>query len=134
MRCAVREDEVMTLSRFRKGLNDDLRREVVLRGVSTLDNAYTLVQNYDLVIKSQWTRHQDTRSIPSRSQPGSNNSILGAPPRKPNPLIFQIPREDKGRGIFHEAPKITLRIQCFKCQGFSHISSSCPNKTLFIKG
>jgi len=38
MRCAVREDEVMTLSRFQKGLNDDLRREVVLRGVSTLDN------------------------------------------------------------------------------------------------
>jgi hypothetical protein len=38
MRCAVREDEVMTLSRFQKGLNDDLIREVVLRGVSTLDN------------------------------------------------------------------------------------------------
>jgi hypothetical protein len=52
MRCAIREDEVMTLSRFQKGLNDDLRREVVLRGVSTLDNAYTLVQNYDLVTKS----------------------------------------------------------------------------------
>jgi hypothetical protein len=40
MRCAVREDKVMTLSRFQKGLNDDLRREVVFRGVSTLDNAY----------------------------------------------------------------------------------------------
>ena len=64
IRCAVREDEVMTLSRFRKGLNDDLKREVVLRGVSTLDEAYTLVQNCDLVIKSQWTRHQDTRSTP----------------------------------------------------------------------
>jgi len=42
-RCAVREDEVVTLRRFRKGLNDDLRREVVLRGVSTLEKAYTLV-------------------------------------------------------------------------------------------
>ena len=52
MRCAIREDEMMTLSRFQKGLNDDLRREVVLRGVSTLNEAYTLVQNYDLVIKS----------------------------------------------------------------------------------
>jgi hypothetical protein len=43
MRCAIREDEVMTLNRFRKGLNDDLIREVVLRDVSTLDEAYTLV-------------------------------------------------------------------------------------------
>ena len=124
----------MTLSRFQKGLNDYLRREVVLRGVSTLDNVYTLVQNYDLVTKSQWTRHQDTRSIPSRSQLGSNNFILGAPPHKPHPLISQIPGEDKGKGISHEAPKITSRIQCFKCQGFGHISSSCPNKTLFING
>jgi hypothetical protein len=43
MRCAVKGDEMMTLSRFRKGLNDDLRRKVVFRGVSTLDNVYTLV-------------------------------------------------------------------------------------------
>jgi hypothetical protein len=102
----------------------------VPRVVSTLDEAYTLVQNYDLVTKSQWMRHQDTRSIPSRSQLGSQNSIWGASPRKPNPLISQIPREDKGKGIFHETPKITSKIQCFKCQGFSHIFSSCPNKTV----
>ena len=123
----------MTLSRFRKGLNDDIRREIVLRGVSTLDEAYTLVQNYELVTKSQWTRRQDTRSTPSRFQSG-NNYILGAPPCKPSPLISQIPREDKGNGIFHEAPKLTSRIQCFKCQGFGHVSSSCPSKTLFIRG
>ena len=134
MGCAVRENEAMTLSRFQKGLNNDLRREVVLRGVSTLNKAYTIIQNYVFVIKSQWTRRQDTRSTPSRSQPGSNNSILGAPPRKPNPLISQIPRKDKGKGIFHEVPKISSRIQCFKCQDFDHISSNCPNKTLFIKG
>ena len=55
----------MTLNRCRKGVNDDLKREVVLRGVSTLDEAYTLIQNYDLVTKSQWTKCQDTRSTPS---------------------------------------------------------------------
>ena len=52
MRRAVKADEVMTLSRFLKDLNDDLRREVVLRGVSTLDKTYTLVQSYDFVTKS----------------------------------------------------------------------------------
>ena len=86
-----------------------------------------------MVTKSQWTKRQDTRSTPFSPQPGSNNSILGAPPRKPNHLVSQIPRDDKGKGIFHEVPKMTSRIQCFKCQGFGHISSSCPNKTLLIK-
>jgi hypothetical protein len=35
---------------------------------------------------------------------------LGAPPRKPNPLISQIPKEDKGKGIFQESSNITSRI------------------------
>ncbi|GFZ06728.1 hypothetical protein Acr_18g0008980 [Actinidia rufa] len=43
-----REDERMTLSRFRQGLNDDLRKELVLREVDTLDQAYTFVQNYEM--------------------------------------------------------------------------------------
>ena len=71
---------------------------------------------------------------PFRSQPSNNNYILGVPPRKPNHLISHIPKEDKGKGIFHKAPKITSRIQCFKCQDFGHISSSSPNKVLFIRG
>lgn len=37
MRCHIVEDEAMILSRFRQGLRDDLRHELVLRGVATLD-------------------------------------------------------------------------------------------------
>ena len=47
MRCVVVEDEAMTLSRFRRGQNDDLKNELVLRGVTTLDQASTLVQDYE---------------------------------------------------------------------------------------
>ncbi|GFS36269.1 hypothetical protein Acr_00g0045000 [Actinidia rufa] len=39
MRCNIREGERMTLSRFRHGLNDDLRKELVLREVDSLDQA-----------------------------------------------------------------------------------------------
>ena len=72
-------------------------------------------------------------SVLSRSRPGNNNSLLGAPPRKLNSTISQIPREDRGKGILPEAPKMTSRIQHFKCQSFDHVSFSCPNKLLFIK-
>ena len=61
----VRKDGIMTLSRFQKGLNDDLKREIVFRGVSTLDEVYTIVQNYKLVIRSQCIRRYDTCGIPS---------------------------------------------------------------------
>jgi len=59
MRCAIKENEAMTLCRFCKGLNDDLRREVVFQGVSTLDQACILVQDYKLVTKNQWMNRQD---------------------------------------------------------------------------
>jgi hypothetical protein len=43
IRCVVSEDDVMTLSKFCKDLNDNLKREIVLRGVFTLDEVYTLM-------------------------------------------------------------------------------------------
>lgn len=46
----------MTLSRFRIGLNDAIRKELVLRGIDTidtLDQAYTLVQDYELITQNQ---------------------------------------------------------------------------------
>jgi hypothetical protein len=52
MRCAIVEDEAMTLSRFRRGLNDDCSREIVLCGITTLDHTCTVVQDYELVNKS----------------------------------------------------------------------------------
>ncbi|GFY91156.1 hypothetical protein Acr_07g0013520 [Actinidia rufa] len=64
MRCDIREDERMTLSRFRQGLNDDLRKELVLREVDTLDQAYTFVQNYEMVSKPSFGRRFESRNTP----------------------------------------------------------------------
>jgi len=52
MRYAIRENEAMNLHRFYKGLNDDFRKEIRLIGAFTLDQAYTVVQDYELLIKS----------------------------------------------------------------------------------
>ena len=46
-RCDIREDESVTLSRFRAGLRDELKRELILREIYTIHDAYELVQNYD---------------------------------------------------------------------------------------
>jgi predicted N-acyltransferase len=97
IRCAIRENESMTLRRFCKGLNDDLRKEVVFQGVSTLNQAYTLVQNYKLVTKNQWMNRQGSYSIHTRSQFRSSDSLLGALPHRPNPSSAQLCKKDKGK-------------------------------------
>ena len=89
IRCAIRENATITLRRFCKGLNDDLRREVVFQGISTLNQAYTLVQDYKLVTKNQRMNRQGSYSIPTRSQFRNSDSLLGAPPYKPNPSSAQ---------------------------------------------
>lgn len=57
----------MTLLKFCEGLNDDFRKEIMLIDVFTLDQANNIVQDYELLTKSQWKKHQDPCSTFFRS-------------------------------------------------------------------
>ncbi|XP_035551732.1 uncharacterized protein LOC118349895 [Juglans regia] len=126
MRCHIVEDEAMTLSRFRQGLKDDLRRELVLRGVTTLDYAYSLVRDYESVMRTPFGRRGDNRPSITPAPTLSPKSLLGPPPSNVSPAW-----KNKGKG--HEIPRTSSRLQCFKCKGFGHISSNCPSQTLVIE-
>lgn len=56
MRCAIKEDVVMTLHQFCKGLNNDFEKEIMLIGVFTLDQANNIMQDYELLTKNQWKK------------------------------------------------------------------------------
>lgn len=106
MRCHVVEDEAMTLSRFRQGLKDDLRCELVLRGVTTLDHAYSLVRDYESVTRTPCEKCGDNRPSVTPTSTLPPKSFLGPPLSNVPPV-----RENKGRG-----PKIlrtSSRLQCF---------------------
>ena len=75
----------MTLRGFCKGLNDDFRKEIQLIGDFTLDQAYIVIQDYELLIKNQQIKHQDPHNTPFRSQFRNASSLLGAPLYRPNP-------------------------------------------------
>jgi hypothetical protein len=122
------------MKRFWRGLNNDLRRELALCGITTLDQAYTLVQDYELVTKFQFSRPTDTRNITTKSQPSTNNFMLRPPSLKPNPNSAPLVKDNKGKGIASETPKLHSTVQCFKCQGFDHVASNCANKALVIDG
>ncbi|GFZ18557.1 hypothetical protein Acr_27g0002960 [Actinidia rufa] len=124
MRCDIREDERMTLSRFRQGLNDDLRKELVLREVDTLDQAYTFVQNYEMVSKPSFGRRFESRNT---LRPPAT-----LPPSRPVPNTAPLLKDGKERGILAESPGMKSTFQCYKCQGFDHKAANCGNRTLFV--
>jgi len=43
VRCGENESDAIVLSRFRSGLEDELRRELIVREVSTLEQAIQIV-------------------------------------------------------------------------------------------
>jgi hypothetical protein len=98
IRCAIRENEAMILHIFCKGLNDDLKKKKdQAHRCFPLDQVYTIVQDYELLIKSRWTKHQAPLRIPFRSQFRNNDFLLGASPYRPNPSSAKIYKEDKGK-------------------------------------
>jgi hypothetical protein len=125
-RCQIVEEEVVTLDRFKRGLNDDLRRELIIKGVTYLDQAYELARNCELAAKSFFVRRSDTRTT---TYPQSS---VYRPP-KANPTSAPLGKDDKGKGIVSEPTKPGSRLQCFKCNGFGHVASKCPSKTLLIQ-
>ena len=70
IRSNANEDEPIILSRFRKGLNYDLQRELVARHISTLDDTYNLVQDLELIPRPQGGRRFDNRMLPHKNFEG----------------------------------------------------------------
>ena len=61
--CYKKKNKTMTLCKFYKGLNDDFRKEIRLIYAFIIDQTYNVMQDYELLIKSQRTKHQDLRII-----------------------------------------------------------------------
>jgi hypothetical protein len=125
-RCQIVEEEVVTLGRLEKGLNDDLRRELIIRGVTSLDQAYDLAKNCELAAKTPFMRRSDFGGTTNNLHPSSNR-----PPRT-GPTPTPVGKDVKGKEVARDPSKPNTRTQCFKCQGFGHVAAQCPNRTLFI--
>ena len=129
----VTEDEPITLSRSRKGLNYDLQRELVAQQISTLDDAYILVQDLELILRPQGGWRFGNRMLPNNNFEGPQGRYLQGTQNRPNPNNRPLRLEDKGKSVVRETFRPNSRIQCFKCQGFGHMAAQCPNKTLLIE-
>lgn len=130
-RCNLVEDELMTLCRFRRGQNDDLKKELV-REVTTLDQAYALAQNYETAIKSQLVKQPDTRCSSNPLSSGSKPSVV-PPQSKLYYSNVSVSKDENGKRMASEPLILNSQVRCFKCQGFDHVAK-CSNKALVIYG
>jgi len=71
IRCSTlhREGKVQILSRFKAGLRDDLRTELLGRGVNELEAVYALVQDLDYARPTHTSKSHDYRASMSRPSP-----------------------------------------------------------------
>ena len=132
-----------TISRFRSGLMDDYRRELIARGITTLEQAYQLVIHLDesrgsyfhqnnfrdnskttITSKSSFSRFfsslsKSTSSSSSVKPAGSSSAKLTTSERR----------------AVSEPAKVNLRTQCYRCQGYGHIANQwlSQTKTLLVE-
>ena len=76
IRCSTlhKEGEAQILSRFRAGLRDDLRIELLARGVKELEVTYALVQDLDSARTTYTSKSHDYRASVSRPSPFSQSN------------------------------------------------------------
>jgi len=122
-----KEGETQILSRFRAGLIDDLRIELLARGVIELQAAYALVQDFDFARTSHTSKSYDYRTSLSRPSPSSqpHRSNTQTPSHRDD-----INGKSLERGNINKSPdssRVSSTTKCYKCQGYGHLAASCPS-------
>ena len=126
MRCNVVESKAATLSRFRAGLHEEIQRELFLREVHDLDQAYQVARDCEKFQRRPlFHRPEPTRINPPGNRPSPSPSTAN----RPNLATPLVQREDKGK-----SPEVRREgnVHCFRCHKIGHYASQCPTRALHI--
>ena len=133
VRCDENKSDTIVLSRFRSGLKDELRCDLIVRDISTLEQAIQVVQELDQLQASSFSRRTDFRDNPAGTllninliHPNLNLILDLATP------ILSAKTKAKESQVSRLNP--IQQTQCFKYRGYGHIAQ-CPSKsrTLIIE-
>ncbi|XP_057789811.1 uncharacterized protein LOC131006667, partial [Salvia miltiorrhiza] len=129
IRANVVEEREATMARFLTGLHWDIRDKVELQHYVELEDMVHMA----IKIENQLKRRGNNISNGSSSK--GNQWKKEAPPREEKkPFVRSRP---EGTGAANQgSPAVSdgrnRDKKCFKCQGFGHIMSDCPNRRIMI--
>ncbi|XP_074304289.1 uncharacterized protein LOC141639006 [Silene latifolia] len=122
------ELEEQKIARFCRGLNKNIAFTVDLQSYDSFDMLCQLcskVERQNKVSRSStsFTPKSNAWSKPEGARSGGSVSTVVTPAPTPKPLICDKPESSSKE-------KDLAKVRCFKCQGFGHFRSDCPNKRI----
>ena len=145
LKCGVREDPLVTLSRFKNGLQPYIKRELFMREVTTLEHANQIARDaekFSRFPKPIPSQPVDTRTMGSK--PNFTPLAKGPTPsttipmrsNQPPPTTTPIKKstiqgeESSKKIIVSGTPNSGNRRQCFMCHDFRYFATQCPSRGL----
>ena len=127
--CELDEDQLSVISRFKTGLREDIKVELELREVSTLDEAYKIALRLDGFFKKN-PRYSNLNQARTFTR-GQRNSSPNSPPNNNRNISTNnsLPRTTQFSNTF---PRTNTNVMCFNCEQEGHVKTNCPKLALVI--
>ena len=124
VRCEIKEEPCVATARFINGLKFEIKREVNVHSVTTLEEAYHKALEFETYFSFPSTPRR--RPTPFENfQPPQSTSLESA---------SSLPRVPQGIKSFKPGsnPSSSSQIECFDCHAKGHIASRCSARTLAL--
>ncbi|XP_060968516.1 uncharacterized protein LOC133036065 [Cannabis sativa] len=133
IRANVEEDREATMARFLNGLNREIADPIELHHYVELEDLVHMAIKVERQLKKG---SSSSRSRPSTHKPSTTPWRSNYPKKDDQPNSSSTPKPSTTatppQGKTTQTKSHSSEIRCFKCQGWGHIASQCPNQRVMV--